>query len=414
MLGRALADGDVEAGLRVCVSMRPVWIIQGSFAEGANWTDAFLAADPSGVREPVLGAGLVGRAQLTMATDPDAARQFAIDGLALCRADGSEFWAASALNLLAEAALHARELAEATARADAALAVAKPAGDRWNEGYAAGTLAAAAAFRGDLDQAKQLAETALEIADEIDQQWGAARALMGLGDLARLTGHLDQARQRYEKALGILREIRAKPEIARCQAGLGRIALSQGDLALARQYLGASLELSQQAGSRIGVIRGIEAFAGLAADLGEVPVAVRLAGAAAALRAQAGLPAGNRTGPVLAAAASLGEGSASQLLAEGAALTSDEAVALALSIGADAQPVSGPAGSPAAALTPREREIADLIAGGSSNKDLAGRLFVTPATAARHVANISAKLGVSSRAQIAAWVRATYGDRTGR
>ncbi len=294
------------------------------------------------------------------------------------------------------------------------------AGDRWNEGYAAGTLAAAAAFLGDLDQAKQLAETALEIADEIDQQWGAARALMGLGDLARLTGHLDQARQRYEKALGILREIMAKPEIARCQAGLGRIAMSQGDLPLARQHLGASLELSQQAGSRIGVIRGIEAFAALAIELHEMAAAVRLAGAAAARREEAGLPAGNRTGPVLAAAGSLGEGSASQLLAEGSALTSDEAVTLALSVGAGRAGRAGRAGSagshaaPDAALTPREREIADLIAAGSSNKDIAERLFVTPATAARHIANISAKLGVSSRAQIAAWVRATYGDQTGR
>ncbi|HET9894855.1 MAG TPA: LuxR C-terminal-related transcriptional regulator [Streptosporangiaceae bacterium] len=416
VLGRALTDGDAEAGLRICVSMRPVWIIQGSFAEGANWTDAFLAIG-EGVRESVLGAGLVGRAQLAMATDPDAARRFATEGLARLasdqaaprRADESAFWAASALNLLAEVALHARDLDEATARADAALAVARPAGDRWNEGYAAGTLAAAAAFSGDLDQAKELAETALEIASEIDQQWGAARALMGLGDLARLTGHLDQARQRYEKALGILREISAKPEIARCQAGLGRIAMSQGDLALARRHLSASLELSQSTGSRIGVIRGIEAFAALATDLGEAPAAVRLAAAAAALRVRAGLPA--RTGRL--ATPDLGDDVTSELWAEGSALAGDEAVAVALSIGADARPAR-PAVQASAALTARELEIADLIAEGRGNKDIAGQLFVSPATAARHVANISAKLGVSSRAQIAAWVRARYEDRTGR
>ena len=97
--------------------------------------------------------------------------------------------------------MHARPLDDATARANEALAVAVPAGDRWNEGYAAGTLAAAAALRGELERAKELAESALAITREIDQQWGAARGLMGLGDLARLTGRLDQARQHYSEAL---------------------------------------------------------------------------------------------------------------------------------------------------------------------------------------------------------------------
>ncbi len=281
VLERALSDGDIEAGLRICVAMRPVWIIHGSFAEGARWMDAFLAADRSGLPDAVLGAGLVGRAQVAMATDPDAAREFAIEGLRYCRwdedgsEDGSEesaFWAASGLNLLAEAALHAMRLDEAAARAAAALAVARPFGDRWNEGYAAGTLAAATAFGGDLEQAQELAETALQIADEIDQQWGAARALLGLGDLARLTGQPDQARLRYTKALGIVREISATPEIARCLAGLGRIALSQGDLVAARAHLGESLKLSQSTGSRIGVIRGLDACAALATELGDAGV----------------------------------------------------------------------------------------------------------------------------------------------
>jgi DNA-binding NarL/FixJ family response regulator len=56
-------------------------------------------------------------------------------------------------------------------------------------------------------------------------------------------------------------------------------------------------------------------------------------------------------------------------------------------------------------LTPREREIIDLIAAGLSNKAIAGRLVIAPATAARHVANILAKLEFSSRSQVAAWAR---------
>ena len=49
------------------------------------------------------------------------------------------------------------------------------------------------------------------------------------------------------------------------------------------------------------------------------------------------------------------------------------------------------------------REIASLIARGLSNRGIAGELVISPATAARHVANIFTKLGFSSRAQVAAW-----------
>jgi DNA-binding CsgD family transcriptional regulator len=54
-------------------------------------------------------------------------------------------------------------------------------------------------------------------------------------------------------------------------------------------------------------------------------------------------------------------------------------------------------------LTVREREVAALLAKGLTNGQLAERLFISPKTAAAHVSNILAKLGLSSRAEIAAW-----------
>ena len=54
-------------------------------------------------------------------------------------------------------------------------------------------------------------------------------------------------------------------------------------------------------------------------------------------------------------------------------------------------------------LTPREREVAALIAEGLTNSQLAERLFISPKTAAVHVSNILMKLGLSSRAEVAAW-----------
>jgi len=55
-------------------------------------------------------------------------------------------------------------------------------------------------------------------------------------------------------------------------------------------------------------------------------------------------------------------------------------------------------------LSPREIEVADLVAEGLSNPAIARRLYLSRPTVARHVAHILAKLGFSSRAQIAAWV----------
>ena len=70
------------------------------------------------------------------------------------------------------------------------------------------------------------------------------------------------------------------------------------------------------------------------------------------------------------------------------------------------EPVEGPA-----ELTPREREVAALLAEGLTNGELATRLFISPKTASVHVSNILAKLSMTSRAEIAAYaVRAGLAD----
>ena len=218
--------------------MAPVWIVRGSFAEGAEWLDSFLGVGgPPGLR---CGARpwSCGRSSPWPAT-PRARRRSPRRGWGSAARPAQDFWTASAFNLLTEVALHAGRAEEAVAHAGRALATARQAGDRWNEGYALGTMAAAAGQRGDLPEAQRLGEAALAVMREIDQQWGVARTLLGLADLARLTGDSGGAQRRYEEALTILRVLSARPEIARCLAGLGRIAIDRGDLALGRRHLAA-------------------------------------------------------------------------------------------------------------------------------------------------------------------------------
>uniref|UniRef100_UPI00138F385F response regulator transcription factor n=1 Tax=Nocardia arizonensis TaxID=1141647 RepID=UPI00138F385F len=57
----------------------------------------------------------------------------------------------------------------------------------------------------------------------------------------------------------------------------------------------------------------------------------------------------------------------------------------------------------AAILTKRERQVAELVAEGLTNRAIAARLKVAQHTAQGHVEHILTKLGFTSRAQIAAW-----------
>ena len=62
--------------------------------------------------------------------------------------------------------------------------------------------------------------------------------------------------------------------------------------------------------------------------------------------------------------------------------------------------------APVSPLSPRELEVAALVAEGLTNRAIAETLVISERTAERHVANIMAKLGMNTRAQIAAYVAA--------
>ena len=65
--------------------------------------------------------------------------------------------------------------------------------------------------------------------------------------------------------------------------------------------------------------------------------------------------------------------------------------------------ISGATAEPAHGLTARELEVLRLVATGKTNRTIAADLFLSEKTVARHVSNIFAKLGLSSRAAATAY-----------
>ena len=429
-----LAVADAERGLRLCSALRSPWVVHGDVTEGIGWFDRFLAlnvAAPAAVRiralmlsaelafehQDYLGAARRAQAAVTACTAHHAASP------------------AGGLRMLALINLRAGLPAAALDRADEAVAAARHHGDDWEEGLALVARAMVLARGGDLAAAQACYEEALDVLAD-NNGWGVAHALYGFGTLARARNDNAAALRHFRNALELFRAIDARTEIARCQAGIGWIVLGENDLATAAVSFAESLELSVATGQRLGIARGLEAVAALAATRGDAVTAIRLEGAAAAVRQVLGsyrpTTAQTRLDSVLAGShLQLGEEVAASLAAEGGRLSTHEAARFALITagsaggGASAGPgqretslpesqLSGPRrivpddadrrnGLHGPVLTAREQEIALLIARGLSNRAIADELVISPATAARHVANILSKLGLKSRAQVAAW-----------
>ena len=413
-LAASLEAGDTEAGLRLCTALRSPWLTYGEVTEGVAWFDRFLSQAPQA--EPaVLAPALMARAELAFdQQDYAQAGDFARRGMALCAA-APGVHAGPALRVLALVDLRARRADDALRRADEAVAAAAAAGDNWEQGIGLITRAAILARQGRLDDAQRCYAEVLDVLRDNLNLWGRAQALSGFGGLDRARGDHAAALAHFRGALEVYRQIDARPEMARSLAGIGWAALAEGDVALAADTLTESLQLSVATGQRLAIARGLEAMAVLALAQRDPERAVRLGGSAQSLReAIDGRPA-SAAGPqaqqlIDGAAGQLGPSAAAALFAEGRAMDADGAVRYAVAgppagFGQQQAGAAAPGQGAAqpGALTSRELEIAGLIARGLSNRGIAAELVISPATAARHVANIFAKLGFTSRAQVAAW-----------
>lgn len=194
--------------------------------------------------------------------------------------------------------------------------------------------------------------------------------------------------------------------------GRGFAELLEGDVGRAESDLRAALRIKWTFHDTLGMAFAMEQLACATAANGDGQRAAMLFGGAETLWQAVGAPhpgdGARQFGPQRekyesAARSELGDERFEAAFARGAEQPRSEIVALAL---LDVSPDSGsePVPADASVLTRRQREVAELVAEGLSNKEIAKKLVISLRTAEGHVESILAKLGFSTRTQIANWM----------
>jgi DNA-binding CsgD family transcriptional regulator/tetratricopeptide (TPR) repeat protein len=364
------AEDRAEAGLRISVALVRFWGVFG-VSEGRRWLEKALAKSRA-LRTPLRARALNETGFLILFGGGfEQAIAMLEESLALSRElkDGSS--AAGAVRSLVYALAHAGDSVRvAQLREEAEALVRGPLDQRSRAGLLeALTLAALDAYD---------YEGALAYAGE------TAAAYRALGDVQGTVVAL---------------------------AALGMVSLTAGDPERAQAYLAENLELLRGMGHKMGIAYCLLGMAGVAGERARPDRAARLWGAAEALREAIGMHltpfdrSHYRYEERLAAARALIEEDAWEMVwAEGRAMSPEEAIEYALAEEGAFRIPEQPTAEHAEVLTPREREVAEEVAKGLTNRQVATELGISERTVHAHVRRILRKLSLGSRAQIAAWV----------
>jgi DNA-binding CsgD family transcriptional regulator len=319
------------------------------------------------------------------------------------------------------------------------------AGDEGSLAYVYVLLAQAECLLGDFDRGRRNAEAAREIAEQAGQQ-----ALVGYGLAVRAfsdahLGREPETREAAEAALELGRATQLAPVSQFAAAALGLLELSLGNAAEAAERLAPAVELAQTEGiEEPGLTRYVPDAVEALIELGRLEEAAELLawyeGNALRLERHGAIAACCRCRGLLAAASGRLEEApaaferalaeheavpfpfdrARTLLVYGAALRRAKrkadardrleqaaaafdalcAAAFADRARAELARIGGRRRSEGG-LTPTERQIAELVAEGRSNKEVAAALFVTVKTVEANLSRVYAKLGLRSRAELA-------------
>ena len=222
--------------------------------------------------------------------------------------------------------------------------------------------------------------------------------------LAELEGRYDDAKSWYEQAVGHAAACRLPADAARARHHLARLAWLGGDRASAVNGCHEALAGQLEAADQLGMVETLETLDGVLVDEGSARRGLPLLAAATAGREALGFPwrpmeAERIAGWIATGREQLSE-QAQSAWERGAGLSIGEAAMMA-------RRGRGPRRRPAfgwPSLTPAERDVADLVARGLTNPEIAARLGVSAGTVKDHVSSALRKLGVRTRAELAAAV----------
>ncbi|HET7762355.1 MAG TPA: LuxR C-terminal-related transcriptional regulator [Phycicoccus sp.] len=300
--------------------------------------------------------------------------------------------------------------ARALAVAERARDLAVEEGDLSRTWTALGMVGDARADLGDLDGARAAYEEALSLLPPVGAEAARAFYLANTGDFALRSGDLAEAEDRLERALAVFE---AGPRMwfaGRVLVQQGEVARRRGDLARAERLVIDGLRRLAVYGAVVEAVPSLEELGRVEADLGQRELATLVLGAASALRDEVALAATPGAKEELETLLGrlrdeLGEARFPAAWAMGRATGLDEAVRAA----AERVVPRGEVTAARSTLTPREWQVAELVSQGLTNRAVAERLGMAPGTARIHVERILAKLGLTSRVQVATWV-VTAGD----
>ncbi|MFE5790923.1 ATP-binding protein [Rhodococcus erythropolis] len=261
---------------------------------------------------------------------------------------------------------------------------------------------------GDFSRSIALLENAREVFESSGDLTLQAALLQTRGFAYELIGESNRSIESFERILTLTQIHRESVHRSFALRGIGIVLWRGGNSARAAKLLKEAVQLTVQIKDPHGCAMDLEALAWIAAGERKPQRAAVLMGAAEELRRSINL------GTILVNILSetheqcveitrrkLGDRAFKEAQDQGRRMSMDSAVAYAL--GQQRSESISAWGSPAT-LTQRELQVSYLVAQGLTNRKIAEKLVISQRTAQGHVENILAKLGFTSRTQIAAWV----------
>jgi predicted ATPase/DNA-binding CsgD family transcriptional regulator len=295
------------------------------------------------------------------------------------------------------------------------LAISQDGGDLRRTAVASSFLGHIARTEGRFADAATHHGKAAALYREIPSVSGYAWTRYDLGLLALRRDDRATAVRELRDGLAHFRRLDYDWAIGRCAWALAAAHLHDQALGEASALLVEALDRHRAVGDGRGLAQCLETAGGVLGARGRSAAAARLLGAAAECRRRLAAPLPDEDRDDHDAALDtvrrdLGPDAADRALAEGRALRPDDAAALARAALQDPVPAPAPvAAAPrppgrTGGLTRREAQVADLVAAGRTNRQIARALGISEKTVEVHVHNVIAKLGAQSRTEVATWV----------